>query len=87
MNRVFRNVPDSTIRPGRSQSPSPSRFSVNWYGWTIPTEGNSRSVKAIPAFEGLSTWRVDGPTRTRKIALEATAATVAKMIGPCRSLA
>ena len=33
--------------PGTSQSPTPARFSVNWYGGAIPTHGNRISVAEI----------------------------------------
>src|SRR4051794_21958624 len=75
-------------RPGgRTKSPNPDRFSVNWYGGAIPTQGYRSRVAEIPVFDGFRQCRVPSPTGTRTRTLEPIATTVAKTIGPSRSLA
>ncbi len=87
VNIELRKVPEQMITAGRNQSQPPLRFSVNMYGWAIPTQGKASSVAVIPRFDGLKKCRLAPLVPTRNRCFEPIATAAAKAIGSSRSLA
>ena len=53
VKRLFRSEPVKIKMHGSIQCAIPPRFSVNWYGGAMLIHGKTKSVVAMPRFEGL----------------------------------